>query len=88
MPPDTGPGSVLADTDLAKTLYGVAGKFRDLAQKRLEKRRRRFGEFDAAKAVVIAKAKRLDAPVSEIALKFEGLQGQSAGGGSECESNR
>lgn len=83
MPADACAGPVLVDADLAKFLRCVTGELGDFFAEGVEKWGRRLRGFDSAATIIVAKAKRFDAPLSQIAVKFERLQRQGGEGGRE-----
>ena len=78
MPADSGSRSIFVNADLPKVLNRMSSELGDFHQEGLKERRRAVGQLKSSPAVIVTKAKGSNAPVSEVAMKFEGLQGKGA----------
>jgi hypothetical protein len=78
MPSDPGAGSIFVDTDLSKVLNRMSSELGDFYEERLKEPRGAVGQLQSSPGVIVTKAKGSNAPVSEMAMKFEGLQRQIA----------
>ena len=83
MPADSGAASVLIDPNLLEVQYLVSGESRNLCTKIAQKRRWVFGRTDFTEAVIVAETEGNDTAVSNVAVKFERFQRQSAKSGCE-----
>ena len=78
MPADPCSGSRFVNTDLPKVVNGMFSELGDFYEKRLQEARRAISQLESSTSVIVTKAKGSRAPVSEMAMKFERLQGEIA----------
>jgi hypothetical protein len=78
MPSDPGSGSIFIDTDLPKVVKRTSSELGDFEEEGVEKSRRAVSQLQSSTSVIVTKAKGSRAPVSEMAMKFERLQGEIA----------
>lgn len=77
MPADTGAGPVFIDQHLRESLGGFACQRRDLVAQGQQEVRDRRRLDDLTPVIVVTQAKTDDAPVCQMAMEIERLEGQA-----------